>query len=154
MDYIKELFQDTAVVSNVISIVVLGILGVILTLIKNSIAHINTEKASIAEQNAISDRVDALADLIEKNAEMYKNAILNSNLTADSKLQAMKDFEAIIVTYNEYVGGKKREVVAKVQPAVSEVQAKSNELSEKIADAIADKGNDMLDKLRNQINTK
>lgn len=148
MDYIIELLQDNAIISNVISIVVLGVLGIITTFIKNSISSINTEQAKILAAKSSLERVDKVADLVERTATLYKDAVLGSNLSAATKTKVLEDYASIQDAYKHFLTAK---VPVEVKPVLVKEAEKTSAAIEK---AVVNAGQDVLSKLREQLEKK
>ena len=140
MEIIIELLQDSAVISNVISIVVLGVLGIITKLIINSIGSINTEKTELLSARASYERIDKLAEMVELQAKLYKDAVIGSNLPAATKSAVLEDYSKIQDAYKGFVQGLPEEPKAVVKEAAPVVQ----ELAKTV-------GQDVLSKLREQL---
>ena len=137
MEIIIELLQDSAVISNVISIVVLGVLGIITKLIINSIGSINTEKTELLAAKTSYERIDKLAEMVELQAKLYKDAVVGSNLPAATKSAVLEDYSKIQDAYKGFVQGLPEEPKAVVKEAAPVVQ----ELAKTV-------GQDVLSKLR------
>jgi hypothetical protein len=141
MDIIIGLLQDNAIISNVISIVVLGVLGIITKLIINSIGAINTEKTQLLQAKASYERIDKLAEMTELTAKLYKDAVIGSNLPAATKSTVLEDYATIQNAYRTFLK----------EPAVQEaskVEAKPVSPVQEVVQAV---GQDVLSKLREQL---
>jgi hypothetical protein len=145
MEIILELLQDSAIISNVISIVVLGVLGVITRLIISSIGSINTEKTQLLSAKTSYQRIDKLAEMQLLQAKLYRDAIVGSNLPANTKSTVLEDFAAIQDAYKVFI---ENEVVAPVAAIVQEAKPTIIEQAVKTA------GQDVLSKLREQLEQK
>lgn len=145
MEIILELLQDSAIISNVISIVVLGVLGLITRLIISSIGSINTEKTQLLSARTSYQRIDKLAEMQLLQAKLYRDAIVGSNLPAATKSTVLEDFTAIQDAYKVFI---ENEVVAPVAAVVKEVKPTIIEQAVKAA------GQDVLSKLREQLEQK
>lgn len=140
MEIIIELLQDSAVISNVISIVVLGVLGIITKLIINSIGSINTEKTELLAAKTSYERIDKLAEMVELQAKLYKDAVIGSNLPAATKSAVLEDYSKIQDAYKVFIQGLPEEPKAIVQEAAPVVQ-----------EIVKSAGQDVLSKLREQL---
>ena len=140
MEIIIELLQDSAVISNVISIVVLGVLGIITKLIINSIGSINTEKTELLAAKTSYERIDMLAEMVELQAKLYKDAVIGSNLPAATKSAVLEDYSKIQDAYKGFVQGLPEEPKAIVQETAPVVQ-----------ELVKTAGQDVLSKLREQL---
>jgi hypothetical protein len=145
MEIILELLQDSAIISNVISIVVLGVLGVITRLIINSIGSINAEKGQLLAARTSYERIDRLAHMQLLQAKLYKDAIIGSNLPATTKSAVLEDFSKLQDAYKGFV---ENEVVAPVAVVKEEIKPTIIEQAVKAA------GQDVLSKLREQLEQK
>ena len=145
MEIILELLQDSAIISNVISIVVLGVLGVITRLIISSIGSINTEQGQLLAAKTNYERIDKLAEIQVLQAKLYKDAIIGSNLPATTKSAVLEDFSKIQDAYNGFVKTKAKEPVAVVKEEVKPTI---------IEQAVKAAGQDVLSKLREQLEQK
>lgn len=141
MELILELLQDNAIISNVISIVVLGVLGIITKLIISSIGSINTEKTQLLKARASFERVDQVAEMVELTAKLYKDAVIGSNLPAATKSTVLEDYALIQNKYRTFLKEPGQEVV----PAV---EAKPKPIIQEMVQAV---GQDVLSKLREQL---
>jgi hypothetical protein len=145
MEIILELLQDSAIISNVISIVVLGVLGIITRLIISSISSINTEKTQLLGAKTSYQRIDKLAEMQLLQAKLYKDAIVGSNLPTTTKSAVLEDFSKI---QDAYKGFLENEVVAPVAAIVQEAKPTI------IEEAVKAAGQDVLSKLREQLEQK
>jgi hypothetical protein len=141
MEIILELLQDNAIISNVISIVVLGVLGIITKLIVNSIGAINTEKTELLQARANFERVDQVAEMIELTAKLYKDAVIGSNLPAATKSAVLEDYNLIQNKYRTFL----KQPVEKVE------EVKKEEAKPVIQEVVQAVGQDVLTKLREQL---
>ena len=150
MDIILETLQDNAIISNVISIVVLGVLGIIANWIKNSISSINTEKTELLRARTSYERIDMLANLVEKSTVLYKDAILGSNLSASTKSKVLEDYSSFQEEYNKFLLNKieKSEPTPVAKPIISEKQ------QQQVVNTLVNAGQDLLSKLSAEITAK
>jgi hypothetical protein len=144
MEIILDLLQDNAIISNVISIVVLGVLGIITKFIVNSIGAINTEKTQLLQARATFERVDQIAEMIELNAKLYKDAVIGSNLPAATKSAVLEDYNLIQNKYRTFFD---HSVKAK-QPAQEVKKEEAKPIIQEVVQAV---GQDVLSKLREQL---
>jgi len=150
MDIILETLQDNAIISNVISIVVLGVLGIIANWIKNSISSINTEKTELLRARTSYERIDMLANLVEKSTTIYKDAVLGSNLPAATKSKVLEDYSGFQEEYKKFLLNKieKSEPAPVAKPVISEKQ------QQQVVNTIVSAGQDLLSKLTAEITAK
>lgn len=144
MEIILELLQDSAIISNVISVVVLGVLGIVTKLIINSIGSINVEKTQLLKARASFERVDQVAEMIELTAKLYKDAVIGSNLPAATKSVVLEDYALIQNKYRTFLKEPTKETVT----AVKEVEKKPLPT---IQEAVQQVGQDVLSKLREKL---
>jgi len=144
MEIILELLQDNAIISNVISIVVLGVLGVITRLIISSIGSINTEKTQLLKARASFERVDQVAEMVELTAKLYKDAVVGSNLPAATKSAVLEDYAQIQNKYRTFL----KEPVEKVAEEIKKEEPKPVQVVQQVVQAV---GQDVLSKLRDQL---
>jgi hypothetical protein len=139
MDIIIELLQDSTIISNVISIVVLGVLGVITRLIISSVGSINTQQTQLLRSRASYERIDKLAEMVELQSKLYKDAIIGSNLPAATKSIVLEDYSKIQNAYKGFIqeAPEAPKVVQEVKPIVKQV--------------VETVGQDVLEKLRAQL---
>ena len=142
MEIILELLQDNAIISNVISIVVLGVLGIITKFIINSIGSINTEKTQLLKARASFERVDQVAEMIELSAKLYKDAVVGSNLPAATKSAVLEDYAQIQNKYRTFL----KEPLEKVAEVINKEEPKPV-----IQEIVQSVGQDVLSKLRDQL---
>jgi hypothetical protein len=137
MEIILDLLQDNAIISNVISIVVLGVLGIITRMIITSVGSINTEKTQLLKARASFERIDKLAEMTELSAKLYKDAVIGSNLPATTKSTVLEDYSKIQDAYKGFIHEAPQAVVQEAKPIVKQV-----------VEAV---GQDVLSKLREQL---
>jgi len=146
MEIIIELLQDSAVISNVISIVVLGVLGIITRLIISSIGSINTEQGQLLAAKSSYDRIDKLGEMVELQSRLYKDAVIGSNLPTATKATILEDYSKIQNAYRDFVKDTPKEVIVE--------EVKQIEPKDIIQDAVKVAGQDVLSKLREQLGQK
>jgi hypothetical protein len=146
MEIIIELLQDSAVISNVISIVVLGVLGIITRLIISSIGSINQEQSQLLAAKSSYDRIDKLGEMVELQARLYKDAVIGSNLPTATKATILEDYSKIQNAYRDFVKDTPKEV------RVEEI--KQVEQKDIVQEVVKAAGQDVLSKLREQLGQK
>ena len=137
MDIIIELLQDNAIISNVISIVVLGVLGIITKLIISSVGSINTQQTQLLKARASYERIDKLAEMVELQSKLYKDAVIGSNLPAATKSIVLEDYSKIQNAYKGFIHEAPEVIKEEVKPVVQQV--------------VETVGQDVLAKLREQL---
>ena len=140
MEIIIELLQDNAIISNVISIVVLGVLGIITRLIIGSIGSINTEKTQLLKARAGFERIDKLAEMVELQSKLYKDAVVGSNLPAATKSIVLEDYSKIQDAYKSFIH--------EAPEAVKQVVQEAKPIVQQVVETV---GQDVLAKLREQL---
>jgi hypothetical protein len=139
MEYLLETLQDSAIISNVISVVVLGVLGIITKLILGAIGSINIEKTQLLLAKTSYERLDKIAQMVELTATLYKDAVLGSNLASNTKVKVLEDFAKIEAAYVDFVKKATEKPTAEVeQPTLVE-------------EVIQTAGQDILAQLREQL---
>ena len=137
MDIIIELLQDNAIISNVISIVVLGVLGIITKLIISSVGSINTQQTQLLKARASYERIDKLAEMVELQSKLYKDEVIGSNLPAATKSIVLEDYSKIQNAYKGFIHEAPEVIKEEVKPVVQQV--------------VETVGQDVLAKLREQL---
>ena len=98
MDYL----ETNALVANIASLVMLGILGVTLRAILGAVGDIGVAKAELKVAQSDYDQRKIIAKMILINGRLYKNAILASSLPSDGKIKVVEDFEALQRKFREF----------------------------------------------------
>ena len=101
MQEILNYLENSSLVANVISFVVLGITGVLMRSIITAIAKITEENKNIEEKQGLIKNLATIAKITYQTSLMYKNAIINSNLTPEAKNQALEVFNDVQTAYND-----------------------------------------------------
>jgi hypothetical protein len=140
MEIILGLLKDNAIISNVISIVVLGVLGIITRMIISSVGSINNEKTQLLKARASFERIDKLAEMTELSAKLYKDAVIGSNLPATTKSTVLEDYAKIQDTYRGFL---------KEAPETAPVEVKQEPTV--VQQVVESVGQDVLSKLREQL---
>jgi len=140
MQEILTYLENSTLVANVISFVVLGITGVLMRAIIVAIARITEQNKDIAEKQELIKNLSMLGKMTYQTSLMYKNAIINSNLPPDAKNQALDIFNEVQTAYNQLFPV----IEAPIEPTQSPiVQA--------ITEEFAQVGQDALSKLRSKL---
>ena len=140
MQEILTYLENSTLVANVISFVVLGITGVLMRAIIVAIARIAEQNKDIAEKQEMIKNLSALGKITYQTSLMYKNAIINSNLAPEAKNQALEIFNEVQTAYNQLFP-----VIEAPEP-----QEKSP-LAQAIKEEFAQVGEDALSKLRSKL---
>jgi hypothetical protein len=141
MQEILNYLENSTLVANVISFVVLGITGVLMRAIIVAIARIAEQNKDIAEKQELVKNLSMLGKITYQTSLMYKNAIINSNLAPEAKNQALEIFNDIQTAYNTLFP-QIEEPVAVAEP---------NVLVQAIKEEFAQVGEDALSKLRSKL---
>jgi hypothetical protein len=139
MQEILNYLENSALVANIISFVVLGLAGVLVRSIIRGIATLAEDRAALEKQAGLAAQLRAIATITYQSTLMYKNAVINSNLSPEAKEQAIITFEEVKKAYEELL--PKLEVGEGEQP--QPVKALVEELEKA--------GEDAISKLRSQL---
>ena len=143
MQEILNYLENSTLVANVISFVVLGITGVLMRSIIVAIARIAEQNKDIEEKQGLIKNLATIAKITYQTSLMYKNAIINSNLAPEAKNQALEIFNEVQTAYNGLL------------PLLEEIEGKVEEQTGAITQAIAEEfvqvGQDALSQLRSKL---
>jgi nucleoside recognition membrane protein YjiH len=140
MQEILNYLENSALVANVVSFVVLGITGVLMRAIIVAIAKIAEQNKDIDEKQELIKNLSTVAKITYQTSLMYKNAIINSNLAPEAKNQALEIFNEVQTAYNDLLPQLKETVENQLKPVTNA-----------IVQEFAQVGQDALSKLRNQL---
>ena len=140
MQEILNYLENSALVANVVSFVVLGITGVLMRAIIVAIARIAEQNKDIDEKQELIKNLSMLGKITYQTSLMYKNAIINSNLAPEAKNQALEIFNEVQTAYNDLLPQLKETVENQLKPVTNA-----------IVQEFAQVGQDALSKLRNQL---
>jgi DNA-binding ferritin-like protein len=143
MQEILNYLENSALIANVISFVVLGATGVLLRSIFTAIARITEQNKDIAEKQGLIKNLASIAQITYQTSLMYKNAIINSNLTPEAKNQALEIFNEIDKAYKDLVPQ-----FEEIQEAIEE---KTSAVTEELVQQFTQVGQDALSKLRDKL---
>ena len=143
MQEILNYLENSALIANVISFVVLGATGVLLRSIFTAIARITEQNKDIAEKQGLIKNLASIAQITYQTSLMYKNAIINSNLTPEAKNQALEIFNEIDKAYKDLLPQ-----FEEIQEAVEE---KTSAVTEELVQQFTQVGQDALSKLRDKL---
>ena len=141
MQEILNYLENSTLVANVISFVVLGITGVLMRAIIVAIARIAEQNKDITEKQEMVKNLSALGKITYQTSLMYKNAIINSNLAPEAKNQALEIFNDIQTAYNQ--------LFPQIEAPVA--VAEPNAFVQAITEEFAQVGQDALSKLRSKL---
>ena len=142
MAEILNYLENSALVANIISFVVLGFAGVLVRSIIRGIGKLAEDREALEKQAGLALQLRAIATITYQSTLMYKNAVINSNLSPEAKQEALETFEEVKKAYEALlpkleVGEDEEPVNA---PVVKEMVAELEQI-----------GQDALSKLRNQL---
>jgi hypothetical protein len=143
MQEILNYLENSALVANVVSFVVLGITGVLLRSIFTAIASITEQNKDITEKQGLIKNLASIAQITYQTSLMYKNAIINSNLAPEAKNQALEIFNEIDQAY--------KELLPQFEAIQNKVEEKTDAVTEQIVQQFAQVGQDALSKLRDKL---
>ena len=143
MSEILSYLENSALVANVISFVVLGFAGVLVRSIIKGIATLAEDRAALEEQGNLALQLRAIAEITYQSTLMYKNAVVNSNLTPEAKQQALETFEEVKAAYEA--------LLPKLEVTPNEVQPTNSPVVQEMVKELENIGQDALTKLRNQL---
>jgi hypothetical protein len=137
---ILNYLENSTLIANIVSFVVLGITGVLMRSIITAIANIAEQKKDLDEKSGFLDNLKSIAHITYQTSLMYKNAIINSNLPPEAKNQALEIFNKVENAY--------RDLLPQLQENVEE---EINPLAQAITEQFTQIGQDALTKLKNKI---
>ena len=143
MQEILNYLENSTLIANVISFVVLGITGVLMRSIIVAIARITEQNKDIEEKQALIKNLSMIAKITYQTSLMYKNAIVNSNLTPEAKNQALEIFNEVQTAYQD--------LLPIIEAIEGKVEEKTNAVTEAIVDEFTQIGQDALSQLRNKL---
>lgn len=138
MQELLNYLENSTLVANIISFVVLGLAGVLVRSIIKGVGALAEDRAALEKHGNLAVQLRAIATITFQSTLLYKNAVINSNLSPEAKEQALEVFEEVKKAYDELLPKLEGE---EEKPAP--VKALVQEL-EKV-------GEDAISKLRNQL---
>lgn len=134
--------ENSTLVANIISFVVLGFAGVLVRSIIKGIGALAENKAELEKHANLAGQLRAIAEITFQSTLLYKNAIINSNLSPEAKEQALETFKAVKEAYEALLPKleEKEEAPKEAPAAVKEVIEEFKQV-----------GQDALSKLREQL---
>jgi uncharacterized lipoprotein YehR (DUF1307 family) len=143
MQEILNYLENSTLVANIISFVVLGITGVLMRSIIVAISRIAEQNKDIEEKQALITNLATIAKITYQTSLMYKNAIINSNLPPEAKNQALEIFNEVQTAYNG--------LLPILEGIENKVEEKTSAIQETIVQEFTQIGQDALSKLRDQL---
>ena len=138
MQELLNYLENSTLVANIISFVVLGLAGVLVRSIIKGVGALAEDRAALEKHANLAVQLRAIATITFQSTLLYKNAVINSNLSPEAKQQALEVFEEVKKAYEELLPKLEGE---EEEPAP--VKALVQEL-EKV-------GEDAISKLRSQL---
>ena len=137
MQELLNYLENSTLVANIISFVVLGFAGVLVRSIIKGVGALAENKAELEKHANLALQLRSIATITFQATMLYKNAIVNSNLSPEAKEQAIKTFEEVKKAYEELL--PKLEGEEKAAPV------------KEIVEEFKQVGQDALSKLREQL---
>lgn len=151
---VLDYLESSAMIANVLSLVSLGIIGVIIRNIVKAFGELRVEQSKLELAQSEYEQRAILAQMILVNGRLYKNAILASSLPSDGKLVAVNDYAELERLYGSF---KQLELNITVE-TTNTTDGGDNiftsiveDVVEKGTELVRDAGADMIDNLRDQI---
>ena len=141
MAEILNYLENSALVANIISFIVLGFAGVLVRSIIRGIGTLAEDRKALEEQAGLAVQLRAIATITYQSTLMYKNAVINSNLSPEAKQEALKTFEEVKKAYEE--------LLPKLD--IDEVKAQIKAPVKEMVRELERAGEDALSKLRSQL---
>ena len=140
MAEILNYLENSALVANIISFVVLGFAGVLVRSIIRGIGKLAEDREALEKQAGLALQLRAIATITYQSTLMYKNAVINSNLSPEAKQQALETFEEVKKAYEALLPKLEVGEEPVQSPVVKEMVAELEQI-----------GQDALSKLRQQL---
>ena len=129
--------ENSTLVANIISFVVLGFAGVLVRSIIKVVGALAENREELQKHANLAIQLRAIAEITFQSTLMYKNAVVNSNLSPEAKEQALETFKAVKEAYEALLPKlEEKEAPAPVKAVVEEFKQV---------------GEDALSKLREQL---
>ncbi len=139
MQEILNYLENSTLVANIISFVVLGFAGVLVRSIIKGVGALAENKAELEKHANLAGQLRAIAEITFQSTLLYKNAVINSSLTPEAKEQALATFEAVKKAYEELL------------PKLEEKEEAKPAAVEEVVEELKQVGEDALSKLRSQL---
>lgn len=101
MQELLHYLENSTLVANIISFVVLGLAGVLVRSIIKGVGALAEDRAALEKQGNLAVQLRAIATITFQSTLLYKNAVINSNLSPEAKEQALEVFEEVKKAYDE-----------------------------------------------------
>ena len=143
MQEILNYLENSTLIANVISFVVLGITGVLMRSIIVAIARIAEQNKDIEEKQGLIKNLATIAKITYQTSLMYKNAIINSNLSPEAKNQALEIFNEVNTAYQD--------LLPIIEAIEGKVEEQTNAVTQAIVEEFTQVGQDALSQLRSKL---
>lgn len=137
---ILNYLENSTLVANIVSFVVLGITGVLMRAIITAIANIAEQRKDLDEKSGLLDNLTSIAHMTYQTSLMYKNAIINSNLPPEAKNQALEIFNKVDAAYRDLLPQLENKIEEQKAPLVDAITQEFNQI-----------GQDALTKLKQKL---
>ena len=143
MAEILNYLENSTLIANVVSFVVLGITGVLMRSIIVAIARITEQNKDIEEKQGLIKNLATIAKITYQTSLMYKNAIINSNLSPEAKNQALEIFNEVNTAYQD--------LLPIIEAIEGKIEEKTNAVTQAIVEDFTQVGQDALSQLRSKL---
>jgi hypothetical protein len=143
MAEIFNYLENSTLVANIISFVVLGFTGVLMRSIITAIARITEQNKDLEEKQELIKNLSMIAQITYQTSLMYKNAIINSNLTPEAKNQALEIFNEVQDAYNK--------LLPQLEGIEEDIEEETSAVKQAIVEEFQQVGQDALSKLKDQL---
>ena len=140
MQELLNYLENSTLVANIISFVVLGFAGVLVRSIIKGVGALAENRAELEKHANLAIQLRAIAEITFQSTMLYKNAIINSNLSPEAKEQALETFKAVKEAYEALLPKLEEKEEAPKPAPVKEVIEEFKQV-----------GEDALSKLREQL---
>ena len=139
MQEILNYLENSTLVANIISFVVLGFAGVLVRSIIKGVGALAENKAELEKHANLATQLRAIAEITFQSTMLYKNAVINSSLPPEAKEQALETFEEVKKAYEELL------------PKLEEQEEAKPAAIKEAVEELKQVGEDALSKLRSQL---
>lgn len=139
MQEILNYLENSTLVANIISFVVLGFAGVLVRSIIKGVGALAENRAELEKHANLAVQLRAIAEITFQSTMLYKNAVINSSLPPEAKEQALETFEAVKKAYEELL------------PKLEEKEEAKPAAVKEVVEELKQVGEDALSKLRSQL---
>ena len=143
MAEILNYLENSTLVANVVSFVVLGLTGVLMRAIITAIARIAEQNKDLEEKAGLITNLASIAHMTYQTSLMYKNAIINSNLPTEPKNQALELFNEVDKAY--------KALLPQLEEIEESVEEETSAVTEALVQEFQNVGTDALSKLKEKL---